>query len=220
MARYISIGFIIVLAATVYFGGFFIKKEKAFDENLRLKQENEELRAQIYKLQTTDYGLKTKDCGLRTADKNYLSVKVFSEYPFNIKNKITVNAGEKQGIGKSASAVLKDNILVGEVVEVFKNYSVVKTIFDPTWQVSVRIGKEETNGLFQGGAEPKVVLIDKEKPLQVGDVVYSASVGFPYGLKIGEVKEIRENSAGVFKEALLKMPFNPAELREINLIVE
>lgn len=213
MVRYISIGFIIILAATVYFGGFFIKKEKAFDENLRLKQENEELRAQIYKLQATDYGL-------RTADKKYLPVKVFSGYPFNIKNQITVNAGEKQGIKASAPAVLKENVLVGKVAEIFENHSVVKTIFDPEWELSVRIGEKETNGLFQGGAEPKVVLIDKEKPLQVGDVVYSASDDFPYGLKIGEVKEIRENSSGVFKEAILEMPFNPAELREINLIVE
>lgn len=213
MIRYISVGFIIVLAAIVYFAGFFIKKEKAFDENLRLKQENEELKAQIYKLQATDYGL-------RITNKAYLSVKVLSEYPFNIKNQIIVNAGEERGIKKSTPAVLKENILVGEVVEVFKNHSIVRTIFDPAWQSSVRIGREEANGLFQGGAEPKVVLIDKEKPLQVGDVVYSASADFPYGLKIGEVEEIRENSAGVFKEALLKMPFNPAELREVNLIVE
>lgn len=221
MRRYFIILIVIVLAGTIYFTAFFIKKERSFDENLRLKQENEELRAQVQKLQMTNNQQPT------TSNNNYLTAKVFSTYPFNIKNQITVNAGEKQGIKKLSVAVLSafggsasggENILVGQVVEVFKNYSVIKTIFDSNWQLPVRIGKDEINGLFQGGAEPKVVLIDKEKPLQMGDVVYSASSEFPYGLKIGEISEIKETASGVFKEAIFKMPFNVSELREVNII--
>jgi rod shape-determining protein MreC len=204
MKRNFFIILFVFLTAVVFLSSFFIKKERAFDENLRLKRENEELRAQIQKSQISN--------------NDYLLIKVFSTYPFNIKNQITINAGEKQGIKKSAAVILKQDILVGQVVEVFENYSVVRTIFDPDWQLPVRIGKDEINALFQGGTEPKVNLIDKEKPLQVGDVVYSASKEFPYGLKIGEISEIKETSAGVFKEAILKMPFNVNELREINII--
>ncbi len=115
-------------------------------------------------------------------------------------------------------AVLEKDILVGQVTEVFENSSVIQTIFDPSWQSPVRIGDEETNGLFQGGNEPKVVLIEKDKPIKTGDIVYSVSQEFPYGLKIGEVIEIRQTAAGVFKEATLKMPFNVNELREVNII--
>ncbi len=208
MKRYFFIILIIFLISITYFTTFFVKKKRAFDENLRLKQENEELRAQFQMYQMS--GVKYQD------DNNKLfSAKVFSTYPFNTKNQITINAGQKQGIKKSAVVILKENILVGQVVEVFENHSVVRTIFDPNWQLPVRIGKDEINALFQGGTEPKVDLIDKEKPLQVGDVVYSASQEFPYGLKIGEISEIKETSAGVFKEARLKMPFNANELREV-----
>jgi rod shape-determining protein MreC len=202
MKRNFFIILFVFLMAVVFLSSFFIKKERAFDENLRLKQENEELRAQIQKSQISN--------------NDYSLIKVFSTYPFNIKNQITINAGEKQGIKKSAAVILKQDILVGQVVEVFENYSVVRTIFEPDWQLPVRIGKDEINALFQGGTEPKVNLIDKEKPLQVGDVVYSASREFPYGLKIGEISEIKETSAGVFKEAILKMPFNVNELREVS----
>lgn len=208
MRRYFIISIVILLVGTIYFTAFFIKKERSFNENSRLKQENEELRAHLQNCQSPIANRQLPD--------NHLTVKVFSTYPFNIKNQIIVNAGEKHGIKKLVAAVL-ENILVGQVVEVFENYSVIKTIFDSNFQLPVRIGKDEINALFQGGAEPKAVLIDKEKPIQAGDVVYSASSEFPYGLKIGEISEIKETSAGVFKEAVLKMPFNVNKLREVNI---
>lgn len=212
MRRYLLIILIIVLAGATYFTSFFIKKERFFDENLRLKQENQNLLAQLQK-----YQLSPKQSEQNLSDK-YLSVKVFSTYPFNIKNTITVNAGEKNGIKKSMAATVGDNILLGQVKEVFEDYSVIQTIFDPDWQLSVRIGEAENNALLKGGNEPRVVLIEKEKQIQINDVVYSASQEFPYGLKIGEVAEIRQTAAGVFKEAVLKIPFNVGELREVKII--
>ncbi|MEK7163031.1 MAG: rod shape-determining protein MreC, partial [Patescibacteria group bacterium] len=161
--RYFVIILIIFLTGITYFTAFFIKKERSFDENARLKQENEELRAQIQKFSIFN-------SKLEIPRENFFAIKVFSTYPFNIKNQISINAGEKQGIKISAPVILGKDILVGQVIEVFENYSVVKTIFDPNWQLPVRIGKDEINGLFQGGGEPKINLIDKEKPVQAGDI--------------------------------------------------
>jgi rod shape-determining protein MreC len=210
MRRYLLLILLISLLALTYFTSFFIKKERSFDENLRLKQENESLKAQIQQLTTNNQPL--------TTNNNYLVAKVFSTYPFNIKNQITINVGAKQGVKKMMAVTVEGNLLLGYISKVFDDYSIVQTIFDPSWQLPVRIGKEEIDGLFQGGSEPKLVLIAKEKAIQVGDVAYSASQEFPYGLKIGEILEIRENAAGVFKEAVLKIPFNVNELREVMVI--
>lgn len=212
MKRYILIFLIIVLAGTVYLTNFFIKKERSFEENLRLKQENENLKAQIQLLKVNSQK--------STVNNNFITAKVFSAYPFNIKNQITINAGKNQGIEKLMVVTISENILVGQIIEVYKNSSLVRTIFDPDWQLPVRIGEEGIDGLFQGGGEPRVILIEKEKPLQLNDVVYSASQEFPYSLKIGEIAEIKESAAGVFKEALLKMPFNVSELREVNVLTK
>jgi rod shape-determining protein MreC len=209
--RYLLIALIIFLAGATYLTNFFIKKERSFDEVLRLKQENQNLQAQIQKLEIGNWKLEIPQ-------EKFLAVKVFSTYPFNVKNQITINAGEKQGIKKNMVTVLGQDILVGKVTEVFENYSVIQTIFDPNWQLPVRMGKEEVNGLFEGGNEPKVTMIEKEKEIKMDDVVYSASQEFPYGLKVGEVAKIKETAAGVFKEAVLKMPFNVGELREVNVI--
>lgn len=211
MRRYLFVVLIIILIVATYLTSFFVKKERFADENLRLKQENENLKAQIQ-------GYSISNFQSSASSSQFISVKVFSAYPFNIKNQITINVGENRGIKKNMAVIFGENILIGQITEVFKDYSVVRTIFDPNWQTPVRIGQEEINGLFKGGNEPQVILIEKEKQIKIGDIVYTASQEFPYGLKIGEVVKINETSAGVFKEAILKIPFNASELREVNII--
>jgi len=213
MKRYVLIVLIVILAIAVFFTGFFIKKERFFDENIQLKKENENLKAELQ-------GLNIQNCESKISQNGLLAVKVFSTYPFNVKNRITVNAGESQGVKKLAPALFGENILLGQVIEVSKNYSVIQTIFDPNWQLPVRIGEKEINGLLQGGNEPKITFIEKDKPISVGDAVYSAKQGFPLGLKVGEISEIKESAPGVFKEAVLTTPFNVSSLREVEILLQ
>lgn len=212
MRRYFAIGLAVLLVGATYFTDFFVKKGKYFDENLRLNQENRDLQAQIAKIQIL--GVSPSESG------SYLSARVFSTYPFNVKSEITIDAGKDKGVEKSMAVMLGKNILVGQVAAVFDDYGVVRTIFDPNWQLPARIGKEEINALFKGGNEPKAVLIEKDKNIRVGDAVYSASKDFSYGLELGEISEIRETSSGVFKEASLKIPFNAGDLREVNVVLK
>lgn len=212
MKRYILAVLIVILIIVVFFTGFFIKKERFFDENIQLKKENENLKAELQ-------GLKIENFEAKILQDGFLTVKVFSTYPFNIKSQITVNAGEAQGVKKFMPALFGKNILLGQVVESSKNYSSVQTIFDPSWQLPVRIGEKEINGLLQGGNEPKITFIEKDKPISVGDAVYSAKQGFPLGLKVGEISEIKESAPGVFKEAVLITPFNISALREVEILL-
>lgn len=221
MRKGILIGLIIALIFIVFFTGFFVKKDflkepvfliKAlfsradlYEENLFLRQQNEDLKAQI----------QVSSIRYQVPSGKYLSAKIFSTYPFNIKNQLTINAGEKQGVKNGMAVTFGKNILIGQITEVFENYSVGRTIFDPKWQLPVRIGEEEINGLLQGGNEPKITLI--EKPVKAGDIVYSAGADFLYGLKIGEISEIKETSSGIFKEAKVKVSYNINELREVNI---
>ncbi len=213
MKRYVLAVLIVILLIVVFFTGFFIKKERFFDENIQLKKENENLKAELQ-------GLKVENFESKISQDGFLTVKVFSTYPFNVKSQITVNAGEAQGVKKLMPALFGKNILLGQIIEVSKNYSVIQTIFDPNWQLPVRIGEKEINGLLQGGNEPKITFIEKDKPITVGDAVYSAKRGFPLGLKVGEISEIKESAPGVFKEAVLTMPFNISALREVEILLQ
>lgn len=213
MKRYILAVSIIILIIVIFFTGFFIKKERFFDENTQLRKENENLKAELQ-------GLNIENFAAKISSEDFLTVKVFSTYPFNIKSQIAVNAGEAQGVKKLMPALFGKNILLGQVVEVSKNYSSIQTIFDPNWQLPVRIGEKEINGLLQGGNEPKITFIEKDKPISVGDAVYSAKQGFPLGLKVGEISEVKESAPGVFKEAVLKTPFNISDLREVEILLQ
>ncbi len=204
---------IIILAIVVFFTGFFVKKERFFDENIQLKKENENLKVELQEL-------KTGNCGVIVLQSDILIVKVFSTYPFNIKNQIVVDAGEAQGIKNLMPALFGNNILLGQIIKVSKNTSIIQTIFDPDWQLPVRIGENEISGLLQGGNEPRITFIEKDKPINTGDIVYSAGQGFPLKLKVGEISEIKESAPGVFKEAVLAVPFNIGALRKVEILLK
>lgn len=164
---------------------------------------------------------------------NLLPVFVYSRYPFNFKNELLVNAGADQGIEIGRAAVIApDNgsssnpvrdyisntanpILVGKIEKVFENVSLVQTIFDSRFQSAVRIGKSGTNALLKGGNEPELALIPKDAKIANGDVIYSASPNFPYGLAIGNVSNVRISSGQLFQEADVEANYNPNELQSL-----
>lgn len=220
MFRYVLVLLTIVLLLAVFATNFFIKRIYPADENLTLVQENQDLRAQIQRYSIPNLAAELLAVsGTSTINANFLAVKVFSTYPFNIKSEITINAGADQGLKSGMVVVLGQNILIGQVKEVSAGISIVQTVFDPTFELPVRVGDKEIDSLFQGGSDPKIILIDKTKSIQNGDFVYSAGSFLPYGLKLGDVAEVKENMAGVFKEATVKIPFNVSDLRDVNVII-
>ncbi len=175
-------------------------------ENADLKMENENLKAQIQKNQVF--------CASENnQNSSAIIARVYSTYPFNFKNTVTINKGSKQGINKGMIAYWGDNILIGQVTDVYDDYSVIKTVFDPNWQLPVKIGNDKINGLFKGGNTPKITLI--EKPINSGDPVFTASSDFPLDLKIGEIQNIKQSAGGVFEEATIKTPYNFNEIEDI-----
>jgi rod shape-determining protein MreC len=142
-------------------------------------------------------------------------IKVYSSYPFNSRGEIIIAAGEDQGLKSGDLAVINGNLLVGKVTKVFKSSSVVSTIFDPSWKMPVRIGQGEVDALMEGGNELTLTLIPKEASINEGELVITAGKDFPYGLGVGTIKNIRESTGGVFREATLEPLFQLKELRNV-----
>lgn len=198
---------------------FFITKKSLYDENLSLKKENQELKAQLFKLQQAEkYQQDLSSTNIWLKQYQYKVAKLLSAYPFNTKNTMMMALGINDGAKKEMPVVVSENILFGQIDEVFNQYSIVKTIFDSSFQIPVRIGETETDGFLTGGDKIKISLIAKDKDVKIGDVVYSASPNFPYGLKIGEIKEINDSINGNFKEAIISPSFNFNDLRNVYLI--
>jgi cell shape-determining protein MreC len=154
--------------------------------------------------------------GITESKAKFVAGDVFSRYPLNLKDQILVDVGSADGV-KFGGAAISDGILVGKVVGVSGDTSVIQTVFDPSFSIAVRIGKSKTDALLRGGVEPKLTLIPKTSVVEVGDAVYSASKDFEYGLPLGVLGPIGPTSQNIFSEADLILSYSPADLRYLFL---
>lgn len=226
MKRIVLISLTTIILIVTFFSGIFIPKRAFvasinfakqylktdfYQENVLLKLQNENLKAQLQRAQDNS----GETASLEAHRPERFASNVFSTYPFNMKDTISVDRGSTDGIADAMVATVADSILLGQVVGVTEHSAVVRTIFDSHWQLPVRIGPDNINGLFQGGNDPKVVLV--EKPIKVGDGVFSAAKEFPLGIKIGEIKEIKEEAGGIFKEATIRTPYSIGDVKVVYL---
>ncbi len=148
-------------------------------------------------------------------DAPLIAAKVYALYPLNDKSVVTIVGGASMGIREGAAVLAAKGIFLGQVVRVGNDWSEVRTVFDPTHDIPVRIGSSAVNGLLRGGASPVVTLIARVKPIVVGDPVYATSRDLPYGLVVGSVSEVRENPGAAFVEASLVLPYSLHDLSTV-----
>lgn len=177
----------------------------------KLLLENEGLKAELLSLILRQ----AQDKSLKENNNKYLVAKIYSTYPFNDKNIFTINVGNKDGIEEGDAVLAEKGILLGKIVKVFNNYSEVKSIFSPDWQLSVKIGEKGNDGLLMGDPDPQITMIIGDKEIKVGEDIYSASKEFAYGLKIGKVKTIKSGANSFFKESSIELPYKFNNLLEV-----
>lgn len=220
------VGLIIISAVVVslFWGSYFIKLKDAAlgflslgraSENKfqQLLIENESLKAKILSFQVSG-GEPFKKSGFE-----YRPAKIYSTYPFNHHNLFTINLGSDEGIAVFMPVAAATDVLIGQVIEVYSKYSVVRSIFDVDFKTAVKIGTSQVEALLAGGNTPTITMISKNSDIKSGDSVYNASPDFPYGMKIGSIDKISADSAkDFFKNASLGMAYNPNALSEVLVI--
>lgn len=211
---------LILIIAVVVFGRWYFPEKFAvsfaIQKLVNLITPEHELEARIAELEEENAGLKA-----RIFDQSVMptsTVKVYSSYPFNNSQYIVLAAGKNQGINTGDVVTYGGDILVGKVQNVSANESVAETIFNPGWEMSVRIGTQEINSLFKGGIELDVTLIPNDLPVNAGDAVVTAGQGLPYGLGVGTVQSIINDAGTPYKHAILQAPFKLEDLRNVSVI--
>lgn len=199
---------------------FFLSFLNNKNEIENLKLENDSLRTELYIAEN----LSGKE--INEGEWEYFSSKVFSSYPFNNQNLISISNGEINGIEEGCAVAAAPGILLGQVIKVNKNIALVRTIFDKDFMAAVKIGlpgqgENQTNALLKGGIPPTLEMIEKSKNIKNGDTVYNADRNYPYGFKLGEVQMIETkdaDTAELFKRASLRTNYNPTSLEEVLII--
>jgi len=165
-----------------------------------LSAENDALKAQLAELQVVSSQLPTSSVGVVRA-------MVYSRYPMNFRNELLVSAGSDSGVTTGAAVVFQ-GMLIGQVRTVFKEESLVQTIFDDSLKMPVRIGSAGTNGLLQGGSYPIVTSVANTATVVPGDIVYSAAAGIPYALPIAQVVATSTSPDSLFQQTTLLFPYD------------
>ncbi|MDO8601708.1 MAG: rod shape-determining protein MreC [bacterium] len=175
---------------------------------IALLLENQSLRAQLQQAQSTPSIIEQER-------ERYIRVPLYSSYPFNTSNQLLVAAGSESGVLEGATVFAAPGIFIGQVTSVQNGKAVVRTIFDPGWELPVRIGEGKVDALLIGGQEPRLTLVSKRKPLIGGESVFLASRDFTYGLVLGAVAELRQSKDSLFLEGRLIASYTIADLSEL-----
>ncbi len=151
--------------------------------------------------------------------RKVLVAKIYSTYPFNSHNFLTIAVGSADGVQTGMAVTADGTYLLGQITEVFEHYSYVRTIFDKNWQISVRIGKGQHDALLTGGQQPMLTMIDKSSVVVDGDQVVTASREFLYGMKLGQIAGLREQAGVSFQMGELAVPYSQNGLKEVAVII-
>lgn len=100
--------------------------------------------------------------------------------------------------------------LVGQVVEVYRNWSKVILLTDPSFAVDVKILRTQDRAIVRGKAEALASLefLPLYSQAKEGDLVVTSGQDllFPSGLLVGEIKRIKKDPQGLFQRGEIQ-PF-------------
>lgn len=224
MKKAVLLGIIIILISLFFGTGIYFKKPdfllssivrmaslaSIIDNDVKLKSENINLKQEIFLLkqnQSVDFSKE-------------IPAKVFSLYPFNFKSRVFISFIPTVEVLVGEPVVVSKLLFLGKIIEVNGGKAEVMTIFDPSFSLSVRIGEKEVDGLLEGGTNPKITLISKNKEIKDGDIVSVSAKDFPYGLVIGNIKSFQEDSSGAFFEAIVETPYQLNDLKDVFIVAK
>jgi cell shape-determining protein MreC len=147
---------------------------------------------------------------------------VYSRFPFNFREEISVAVGARDNIAVGDVIVLpvsdQGAILFGSTIAVSQTVSHAMTIFDALWKSPVRIGSSGVQGLLVGGLSPRITFISRTADVSVGDIIYNADSRFPFGLTIGQIKRIESSADSGFRQADIKFSYDPSDIFVVGVL--
>jgi rod shape-determining protein MreC len=195
-----------------------------------LRQENEVLRKELARLKSQQSYLEEQ-----SKENNRLRklLELKASLPFKTvacevvgyslqegEQYLTVDKGSRSGV-KEGQAVVVPEGLVGKVIQVHPNFSVVRLLTDAGWGVSARVAGSRHVGIVEFERDSlRLTLIPAGASIKEGDVVVTAGLGgeIPSGIKIGQVSKAVDNPSGVSKAVWLSSEVDFERLEEVLVV--
>lgn len=204
----------------------FSSKQKLFEENERLRQQIsviDSLEARINELEAEVSRLKTLlDFKEQTAEQ-YVAARVIGRSPSKWFSTLVVSVGKRQGVYVDAP-VISQSGLVGRVISVADDWSVVLLLTDPESNVGAVVAGSRDHGIVSGGSSRPFLSLQffsRDAQVNPGDKVVTSGMGslYPAGILIGEVESVSVPKPGLVKEAMVRPATDFDHLEEVLVAV-
>ncbi|HWP82390.1 MAG TPA: rod shape-determining protein MreC [Bacteroidota bacterium] len=146
-----------------------------------------------------------------------VAARIVSKNLTLLRNTITLNVGTNDGI-RPSMPVLSDAGLVGVVVAVNQGYSVAHLLLNVDFRASAKVQRSRVDGIVAwDGTSLQLTNIAKTLDVKVGDVIITSeySSTYPPGMRIGTVKEVKEQPATLFKIVTIEPSVDFVRLEEV-----
>ncbi len=189
----------------------FVRGRPTLDYEI-VRAENNALKATLLAAQSTSVP--------RARDGKLIFANVFAQYPFSNRFLTRIDKGAADGMRKGFPATFGGSVLAGQIIDVRNQYSVVRMVGSPDWEIPVRVGPRKVAGLLIGGPVPRISMLPADKPIAVGDAIITASNDLPYGLTIGTVSSrVADSTGGIFQEAVVRFSYDSRDIAELAFMV-
>lgn len=200
----------------------------------RNKIEKLELQIQEYREQLVDYEkqkqkIMSYEAFLEVRDENpdfeFVPAAIISRDVADAFNSFVLNKGSLNGVNIGDS-VIYGKYLVGVVREIKSTTCVVRTILDPTVNVSVYEVRTREDGFVSGTTDlmtkgqVKLSGIARSTSISSGGIVCTSGVGgvFPRDLIVGTVLEVKNDDVSISSYALLETGIDVLDLIDVFII--
>lgn len=209
-----------------------------FTDSGVLRKENEELQRQINELRENQVELdelrrqneRYRDylaLNERNSDFKFADAQVVAMDPSDNYYNFTVNVGSLDGVSEG-NPVITPAGLVGVVSRAGASFSEVRTILDPTVQISAYVSRTRDNGITVNTASLaregllRLMRLDRGAGVAAGDmfVTFGGGNKYPAGLRIGEVTEVFAESDGLSMSAVVRPYADIAKLSDVFIITD
>lgn len=189
-----------------------LKKQNALimlelEKSRKAEKENQELRSLLGLKDTSKYSL--------------IAANVVSKLVNKFQGNFIIDRGLEHGLVKGMP-VINSAGLVGILMDVEKNYSVVRTLYNTSLNVAVTIPRTNVNGVLNfNGRDLVIKNIPTTYDVKVGDVIQTSefSTAFPPAIPIGTIEKKELNMLGLLHSLYVK-PFSDINTSSFLFVVK
>ena len=169
----------------------------SYGEFQSIRAINEGLKAEVSRL---------RDDVLRRSGDAVIEARIYSRFPSNTRNLLTVDRGAEAGVKENMSvfADAEQTLFLGRVSGITRFQSEIQTFFDAEWKSAVEIGDKKIKALLVGGTPPRIELLPKDSDVRTDDRVTNVAPEYPLGTYIGTVGDLEGEVDEIWRTAHLK----------------